>query len=169
MIIPETIDKVTKPVEYNGDFIIVKLVKKIPSKPLLFASVSELAKKDYVLNQKQLFLKQSIDKLMKNFQGYDIGFVNENKLPTIKDLTQEEIQQLVTSILNSQTTINSLMIGNKAIVYKITDSKFLNTNIDKDFMELTTLLKNVKNNEVIRNLIKQLKTRYKVISNMKAQ
>ena len=48
MIIPNEIGKVAKPIKYNGNYVIVKLLEKQPSKILPFEKVSVLVPKDFL-------------------------------------------------------------------------------------------------------------------------
>ena len=81
-------------------------------------------------------------------------------------MTKDETKQLIQHISTSTTVINSMIFNNKAVVYKITDSR-LDSNQISNKDELRNILANVKNNEIITNLLKQLKNRYEVVSNMK--
>ena len=161
-----TVSKVLKPLEDKNDFIIVKLLKKYPSKALPFDKVSTLVSSDYNIDKKHKLLKETVQKLTNNFTGYDIGFVSKNKKKNIEGLSEDETQQLITHIASSPIAINSLMLENKAIVYKITDSSFLDNNISNN-ENLKNTLKSIKNNEILSSLLKQLQNRYEIKSNMK--
>ena len=167
MIIPNEIGKVAKPIKYNGNYVIVKLLEKQPSKILPFEKVKTLVKKDYIANQRQFLLRDKVDELKANFKGVDIGFVSQNTKEKISSLTDFQTRQLINHILNSNEIINYIIFDNKAVVYKITDSKFTQNLRVKDNFEMETLLQNIKNTTIITNLIKQLQNRYEIITSMK--
>jgi peptidyl-prolyl cis-trans isomerase D len=167
MIIPNEIGKVAKPIKYNGNYVIVKLLEKQPSKILPFNKVKTLVKKDYIANQRQFLLRDKVDELKANFKGVDIGFVSQNTKEKISSLTDFQTRQLINHILNSNEIINYIIFDDKAVVYKITDSKFAQNLRVKDNFEMETLLQNIKNTTITTNLIKQLQNRYEIISNMR--
>ncbi len=161
------INKILKPIEDNGNYIIVKLISKNPSSVLPFDKVISLAKDDYILDAKQLLLKEEIVKLTSNFTGTDIGFVHPGMKKEIKGLYESNVQELFNHIAKSTTTINSLMIARTAIVYKITDSKFIKA--ENNDVKLKEVLSNIKNNEILTNIINILQKQYTITSNMKVQ
>jgi peptidyl-prolyl cis-trans isomerase D len=162
-----SISSILKPLENKGYYIVVKLIKKYSPKILSFDKAKLKVTNDYIYNQKQKLLQKEIQTIISNFNGEDIGFINKDSNQTIKSLTLNQSKQLTQSIYNSPSTINFIKFNNKAVVFKITDSK-LNTNIKND-NKLKVLLENIKNNEIISSLLKQLQNRYEVVSNMKAK
>lgn len=162
-----SVGKIAKPVEDKGYFIVVKLIEKYPSQTLSFDKVFTLVKADYILDEKQLLLKTTAQNKIKIFTGEDIGFINLETTKTIKGLVTSEVKELIGHISNSQAAINYVLLGNKAVVYKIIDSKMTSSNVPKD--ELKTLLEKMKNSEILSSLLKQLQNRYEIQSNMRVE
>ncbi|MCK5111649.1 MAG: peptidylprolyl isomerase [Arcobacteraceae bacterium] len=156
-----------KPLENNGEFIVIKVLEKQAPKALSFEAAYNLVRPDYLDNAKQEILNTNVAKLTKEFTGTDIGFIAQGSQVEIKGLSVAETTQLVNHIFNSTTTINSLMLEDKAVVYKITDSKLSNYSSSLQTDELKDTLLNLKNSEVISNLLKELRNQYEVTSNMK--
>jgi peptidyl-prolyl cis-trans isomerase D len=166
-IFESDVGTILKPIEEKNNFVIVKLIEKYPSEILPFKDVSKLVRTDYISYKKQELLQDKVNSLTNKFSGKDIGFVSQNTELNIKGLTKSEVQQLTTHILRSSTTINSIILDDKAVVYKITDSRLVNNNNSNNDVDKKSL-QNIKNNEIISSLLKQLENRYETISNMKA-
>ena len=160
------INTILKPIEDNGNFIIVKLLEKQQPQPLPFEKAQNLVTQDYMLNQKSLQLQFEIQKVISNFTGTNIGFVNQ-QTSKIDNLTDDETNKLVEHIFASSTTLNSIAMGNKAIVYKILDSKIATNTKNTD--KIKAIVNNLKNNEVISNLLKQLQNKYKIITSVRGK
>ena len=162
------IGSILKPFENNSEFIIVKVNKFKQPQALSFKEALESAKSDFIFAKKEELLNKEIQKVTTTFNGKDIGFVSLYTNKDIKGLDETESSQLVKHIFGSQTTINSVILNaSKAVVYKITDSK-LSTPKSKETAEFEAILKNIKNNEAITTLLKKLKNKYDIVSNMKA-
>ena len=159
---------VLKPVENNKEFIIVKLVSKQQPKTLSFENALKSLKIDFIAAKKQELLSANVSDLTKKFNGKDIGFISRDSKPTLSGLEEGETVQLVSHIFNSNTAVNSIVLGNKAVVYKITDSRLSDDKSSKNSQELEAALQNMKNNEIVSNLLKQLQNKYEVKSYMKA-
>jgi len=162
-----TIGKISKPIEDQGTFIITKLIKKHQPKALAFDAVFTLVKADYIIDAKRLGLQKKVKDLTSKFRGTDIGFINSSTEKNIAGLSHRESRQLRDAILNSKTIIDSIILDNKAIVYKITDSKISDITTKKN--EFESQLLNIKNNQILSSLIKQLQNRYEIVSNMKVK
>jgi len=162
-----SVNSILKPFENKGYYVVVKLLEKYSPKILSFTNVKLRVTNDYIYDQKQKLLQKDIQTITSNFNGDNIGFVNKDSNQTIKSLTVDQSKKLIQSIYNSPSIINFIKFDNKAVVFKITDSK-LNINIKND-NKLKIILENMKNNEIISNLLKKLQNRYEVISNMKAK
>ena len=156
---------ILKPLENKGYYVVVKLMDTKAPKVLDFQEVKPQVVSQYLASTKQDMLKNEITKVTANFNGQDIGFINNESNTTISTLTPSQSTSLRQSISQSKTIINSVIFNNKAVVYKIKDSKLTNASIQTT--ELKNMLLNLKNNEVITNLLKQLENKYEVISNRK--
>lgn len=158
---------VLKPLDNGTEYVVVKLLEKQAPKALPFDKAFDLVRNDYFDYAKQQALDVEVSKLNKEFVGVDIGFVAQNASLKIDGLNETEVGQVVTHIFNSKTKVNSIVLGDKAVVYKITDSKLTTYSESLQTDELRSTVSNLKNNEVMVNLLKELRNKYEVTSNMK--
>jgi len=166
-IITSKVGTVLKPIKTKNSFIIVKLIKTIKPQIKPFSDVKDLVKQTYITNSKQQILNKKRDELLQNFKGKNIGYINLQNLPKIKNLSQEETINVVKNIIASQQQINFVELPNKIVVFKIINSKFTNNNTTPD--ELTKQIAQMKNNEILTNILKDLQSKYTIISNMKVK
>jgi len=162
-----SIDSILKPIENNGYYLVIKVLEKQQPKPLSFDKAYKLVKVDYMDFAKENMLIDKVTKATKDFKGKSLGYITQNVTQEIKGLDKDEVEKVIKHIFSSQTTINSIVLANKAVVYEITNSRF-NKDEDIQSKELRETLKGIKNNEIMTNLLTQLKNKYQVISNMKA-
>jgi peptidyl-prolyl cis-trans isomerase D len=163
-----TQNKVLKPIYNKDHYIVVKLISTIKPKALPYQEAKQMAKDDLIASKKEQIINQKINNMIQNFTGTDIGYISKYKTPTIKGLTKDEVSNVVKSIFNSQKSIDKIKFNDKVVVYKITDSRFVKYNKDKDGIILETM-SDLKSNLVFANLLKQLQTRYAIQSFMESK
>ena len=156
---------VLKPIYKNNNYYVIKLIQKIEPQPLPFEQVKDLVKTDFIKTKKIEILKDKTQQAMKNFKGKDIGYINRTKVPQIDNLTQIETEVLLKDLFATTKQLNSITLGLKAVVYKITDSKFDQYDPTKDSAVIAAVQK-IKNGSLQNNLLKQLALKYEVISFM---
>jgi peptidyl-prolyl cis-trans isomerase D len=166
IILKAPIGKVLKPLDDGKNFIITKILKINEPKTLSFNDAFNKVSFDYVSDERNNKLKQKIKSLMSDFKGQDIGYISQNSKIKIDSLSEQDIANLINHISNSVKNINSITLNDKAIVYKITDSK-LQQNANVQTQQLKSYISNIKNNEIISNLLKQLENKYTIQSNMR--
>ncbi len=162
-----SVGSVSKPLENEKYYMVTKLIKKNPPQALSFEKASVRVTEDYMVDQKRKAIAAKVDNITKNFTGMDVGFVSTNSTNTINDLTSDETQELIAHVSTSTSIVNSVILSDdKAIVYKIDDSQ-INIKNDISSSEVESTLSGLKNNEILTNLLKQLRNKYEVQSNMK--
>ena len=107
---------------------------------------------------------------LNNFNGTDIGFVARDTRPVIKGLSENEVSEFVNLIFASSAKDGYVILGNKAVVYKILDQKLVTA---KELSGYENLLRNsalsIKNEQLIEDLLSSLQHRYKIEQYYKGQ
>jgi peptidyl-prolyl cis-trans isomerase D len=153
--------EVLKPIKTKENYIVVQLDKKVDPKVLDFNVVKNQIKEDYLTKMKSDKMNAQKEKLMKNFSGKSIGYINKETLPKIAGLNDTETSSLVQSIFSSDSLVSFVELDNKTIVYKIEDTKLATYDATKDQL-LAQSINQVKDNEILTSLINVLQTKYEV-------
>jgi len=156
---------VIKPFLNNDKYVIVKVLEKIPPLELSYEKVKDKVKVDY----KKLMLKRKLDeeanKVLKNFNGTNIGYVSRDSSDKIKGLKKSEVSTFLNRLFSSSTKEGKVTIGNKVVVYKINGAKLAPYDAKKD-EEVKTIIDDSSNQELMNNLIKKLESKYEVKSSI---
>jgi len=147
----------------NGQYIIIKLVKNIKPKILPYKDVKDEITNAFINDSKITILNKQKDNLIKNFSGEEIGYISRTTNNQIKDLEKNEVSQLIKAVFSSKSTIDSVTLEDKIIVFKILDSKLSKYNQNNDNIILSNL-ENIKTNLITTMLIEKLKNKYPVKS-----
>ncbi|MCP4969503.1 MAG: peptidylprolyl isomerase [Arcobacter sp.] len=157
-----------KPFLHNDKYIIVKVVNKISPKTLSFEDAKILAQADYTKVSKSLKLEEEANKALENFEGINIGYVARDSFDKIDGLNKDEALNFLNQLFSSNKKEDKIIIGNKAIVYKINDTKLSDYDSSKKDLVETTI-NNLLNQELMNNLVKNLENRYEVQSSIKIE
>ena len=161
--------KVLKPLYQDGSYYIVKLNKAIKPQPLPYEKAKKLLTDDYISYAKAKILDTKAKQLMKNFQGKSLWYISKKNLPkTIKGLDDNQKEQFLKELFATTQQLNKLDLGDKVVVYKITNSKLATYDPKLDNIVKTTV-ENIKTNYIYNSLVKQLQDKYEVISYMGKQ
>ena len=167
-IFDSSVDSILKPIKIDNEFVIYQLKEVIKPKPLPLSAITKKLKDDYISSKKLEILRIKTNKIIENFEGKDIGFISKDKEVKIDGLNTEEVASLVKKVSTSITKIDSITTGNKTIVFKILDTKLASYDESKNkYLEDT--IKQLKNNETMSSIIKNLESKYEVISNYKVK
>lgn len=157
-------------VDYKDGYLISKLESKELPKPMAYEDAKELIIDEYIDNKLKESLEAKAKSALEQFSGNDIGFVARDTRPEIAGLSEIEVAQFVNSIFENSTKDGYIILGNKAVVYKILDQKLA------DFKELgryENLIRNsaisIKNEQLIEDLLSSLQHRYKIEQYYKGQ
>lgn len=157
-------------VDYKDGYLISRLESKELPKPMSYEEARELIIDEYIDNKLKDSLEIKAKSALDNFSGKDIGFVSRDSIPQIDGLNENEVSEFINSIFARNVKDGYIIVGNKAIIYKITDQKLTNAN---DISQYENLLSNsaynIKNEQLIDDLLSSLQHRYKIEQYYKGQ
>ncbi|MBD3841235.1 MAG: peptidylprolyl isomerase [Campylobacterales bacterium] len=154
---------VLKPFYANGNYYVFKYISKQDPQILPLEDVINQVKSDLKNERRSLLLDTKISSTKENFKGIDLGYISNDSNITLKGLNQDEINQFKNAIFGSKATMSEIKFGSKAVVFKITDSRFKESKDDLKASIKPTIDK-IKTNEIIQNLITSLQNKYEVKS-----
>ena len=154
---------VLKPFIYDGKFIVIKLVKKIQPQPLSFDDAKELVKIDLEKTLQATALEDAANKELKNFTGTNVGFISSKSADKLEGLDLAQAQEFLAKLFTTNKKNGIVMLNNKAVVYEILQSR-LGDNLLAKENSIKDSIQNLKNNEIMKNLIEKLRMQYEVYS-----
>ena len=153
-----------KPFEYEDGYIIVKVKEIVAPRVMSFDEAKDQILELYKERKTQETVEAKAKELLeKGFQGTDIGFISRDTVKAEGGLSEGEFNIFVNRLFEKGGRKGYVSLGNKAVVYEITEQKLTNSEKEKEYKEIIT--QNVgylKNNELIRDLSGALSKRYKV-------
>ncbi|MEA3353474.1 MAG: SurA N-terminal domain-containing protein [Campylobacterota bacterium] len=152
---------ILKPIYKDGNYYIIKLLSKTKPQTLPFDEVKSDVKKNYITDIKNKLLKEKADKIVNNFKGISLGYIQKDSQPTIKGLNENESQNVVRDIFNSTSKISQSNLGDKIVVFRITDSKLAAYDSKNDQI-VKSAVEKLKNNEINNGLISKLRNKYEI-------
>jgi len=168
ILFSSAVDTVVKPMKINNDFVIYQIKEVIKPQPLAYDQVAAKIKEDLINSKKQALLKEKVNTLIGNFKGIDIGYLNKEEINKIDGLDPKDVVSLIKTVSSSTSKIDSVSLDNKTVVFNITDTKLAKYDKTKDkYIEDT--IKQIKNNEIMDSILKNLESKYEVISNYKVK
>ena len=157
-------------VDYKDGYLISKLESKELPTPMAYENAKEFIIDDYIDNKLSKNLEAKAKSALNNFNGTDIGFVARDTRPVIKGLSENEVSEFVNLIFASSAKDGYVILGNKAVVYKILNQKLVTA---KELSGYENLLRNsalsIKNEQLIEDLLSSLQHRYKIEQYYKGQ
>ena len=154
---------VLKPFLTQDKFMIIKVLNKFPPKPLSYEEAKIALVKDYTKQQRKVLLDEKAKEALENFSGENIGYVSRESIDKIKGLESQDAVKFLNDLFASKEKKDYIVVGDKAVVYEITDSRFAKTDDSKNSVVKSTI-NDIKNSEVFSNLLESLQTRYEVKS-----
>lgn len=119
-----------KPIEQDDGYVILKIINKIPAQPKAYEEAKDEAKAQVVATKQAEVLREIAQKEVNSFKGMDIGFWS------LDSLSQAQIEKIVNlginpmefvealgQIFQSESKSGFLPMGQKMLLYKITDQK----------------------------------------------
>ena len=153
-----------KPFEYEDGYMIVKVKEIVAPRVMSFDEAKDQILELYKEQKTQETVEAKAKELLeKGFQGTDIGFISRDTVKAESGLSEGEFNIFVNRLFEKSGKKDYVSLGNKAVVYEITEQKLSNSEKEKEYKEIIT--QNVgylKNNELIRDLSGALSKRYKV-------
>lgn len=152
---------ITKPFFENKNYYIVKLVGKKPSAPLSF----EEAKDKVILNFEKELKSKKLDEIanstLEGFIGDNINNVTRESISKIANLEQQEAANFLNQLFSSTKKDGVIRLENKAVLYRINDSKMASYDKSKDELVKNAAIQ-VQESDLINNLLKKLETMYTI-------
>ena len=153
-----------KPFEYEDGYMIVKVKEIVAPRVMSFDEAKDQILELYKEQKTQETVEAKAKELLeKGFQGTDIGFISRDTVKAESGLSEGEFNIFVNRLFEKSGKKDYVSLGNKAVVYEITEQKLSNSEKEKEYKEI--IMQNVgylKNNELIRDLSGALSKRYKV-------
>ncbi|CZE47931.1 peptidylprolyl isomerase [Campylobacter geochelonis] len=153
-----------KPFEYKDGYLIVKIDKVNPPKTMTFEQAQSQVKEIFKGVKAKDELEKLAKKALENFSGEDIGYVSRDTRMSYKDLNENEFSQFLSQLFDrSSSNKGYIIVGNKAVLYDITDQKLDNPEKEEQFKTvLSQEVANIKNTELEQDLLNSLEKRYKI-------
>lgn len=156
-------NEILKPSLKDNIYYVVRLNKKVEPQNLPFDDVKSQINKEYISAQKNKKLEELAQNELKDFKGKDIGYIDRASDIEIKDLTKDEISQTLQAIFKSPTKSNYLNLGNKVILYEITDTT-MPTFDNKNTELVKSSIQGAKTNTITALFLEKLQNKYDVKS-----
>lgn len=154
---------IIKPILDDDTFITIKIINKIPQTIKSFEEAKVDLKKDYYPIAKQETFKKYIESRLNVFNGKDIGYFSISDTKSINGLSDIDKQQLLTKIFNTDKRSDYLILGNKAVLYRILEQKMANNSSTIS----SEMFNNVKSLLLEQTILDFLAKEYKVTNNLK--
>ncbi|BCX79578.1 peptidylprolyl isomerase [Campylobacter sp. 19-13652] len=147
----------------NGDkFMVAKITKITPPQPLSYQEAKPEVEKIYIKEKLASELKKQAEQAINSIPKDNAIWLSRDYEANINGLSKIEISNFITELFNSTNKKGYVILGEKAVVYDILEQKLL-TNVSEKYKTLVEQnAKTLKNNELFKDLIAQLRKRYKV-------
>ncbi|RAX52263.1 hypothetical protein CCY99_07680 [Helicobacter sp. 16-1353] len=152
---------IIKPILDDDVFITIKVIKKIPQTIQSFKDAKSKIMEDYYPIAKQEAFKKYVESRINLFKGVDIGYFSIDDTKPIPGLADFEKQQLLTKVFNTDKQNDYLIVGNKAILYKIMEQKMLKDSLTSG------VLNNIKSVFLEQTILDFLANTYKITNNLR--
>lgn len=160
-----SLNEVLKPIKSENAYILVKLNKIIEPENQSFDTAKFLAAIDVQDEKTKAYLTEEAQKSLENFEGTKTPFLNLNKAPTIEGLNAYESRELINKIKSQNLKTSFVLLKDKAVIYDIINQRinFDELNSDANINFLEEKAKNIKNNNIKMNILKELSRKYRVV------
>lgn len=156
---------VLKPMYKDDHYYVIKLVKKVLPQELAYKKVQDKVKTDYTLSMKANLLNEKAQEVVSNFSGQSIGYIGRNNIPTIEGLIDLERDEFIKHLFSADKVLNSVNLGSKIVVYKITNSRFAQNDAIRN-QTISQTIQNLKTSSLSSSLLAKLASKYEVKSFM---
>jgi peptidyl-prolyl cis-trans isomerase D len=161
-----------KPFVYDKSYITAKLIEEIKPTPLSYEKAKPLVVEE-LLNKKTTQKLIDIAKNeLKNFKGKDIGFVTKYDFDKIKQLPSTLAETFLFEVFTSQNPKSFILLPKNnpkyAVLYNIKEQKLLDEKkYEKNKKLVYNLTESLINNELLKDLLKELYEKYKIVTYIK--
>lgn len=154
-----------KPFLDNDTYVIVKVLNTISPKTLSFEKAKAMASVDYERVAKAKALEAKAQEALKNFKGESLGYVSRASVDKVKGLAPQEAVEFLNALFASSSKTGKIALGDKVVLYKISDSRLATYDSSKDEVVKATI-DSLMNQEIMTNFVKNLENIYEVQSSI---
>ena len=153
-----------KTIQLPNGYMTARLVAVNKPTPLSFEKAKELVKRDLFKEKQEKALTQKAKEAVKNSSDFkEIGYVSREDASKLDFLSPQEATLFLNHLFGSKEKAGYMLLGDKAIVYEITDQKLFD---EKRFATLKQKLldsaKGLKQNTMQQSLIRDLQKKYTI-------
>ena len=153
-----------KPLYYNNNYTVIKLIEKKNPKPLSFQEAKNMVEQRYLQEKKRKALLELAKKELKSFKGITTGYICRDDVQAIKKLDTTEAALFLNQLF-TKTDKNGIinLSEHKVVLYKILDQKLgKKDKIDKNRALITDNTLKLKSNLLSNDLLKKLQSVYEI-------
>ena len=155
--------KVLKPMIENNKYFVIKILEKINPSQLSFNKAKQSVTQDFINYKKEILLDEQSKKVLANFNGKDIGYINRESIDKVSGLDSQETIQFFNQLFLVTSKKDIIKLDSKVIVYEILDTRLAKNNNNEKYLVVDKIIGNIKYQVVIQNFIDQLKNKYEII------
>lgn len=152
-----------KPFVQDDIYYIVKLAKKIDSKPLSYEKAKNRAKSSLVTVLKDKKLDELANNELKTFKGTLIKDVSRESVDKIKALQTQEAAKFLNDLFSATKKEGIVKLSDKVVLFRVEKSTLGTYDKSKDDSVISTLSQ-LQDQELMENLVKRLENTFEVQS-----
>ncbi|MGM0518714.1 MAG: peptidylprolyl isomerase [Campylobacterota bacterium] len=162
------IGSVNKPFFENDSFVITNVVQKVDSRPLAFEDAKQMAREDYLFQERKNRLEEKAIEDLSTFNGVNVKGITRESIDKITLLKPQEAAKFLDELFSSTSKEGYINLGDKLVLYRINDSKLASYDESRNESVKSTL-KQLKQQELMTNLIENLENTYDIQSSIEAK
>lgn len=134
------VDSILMPIEQQNGYVLIKLIEKIPPKPLEYALAKESAKQALMQQKRAQELDSQSKAQLADFKGVNIGYFAPLTFSPFVDakasLAQNagvnpfEVREILTQVSNGDSKNGVVLNDTQAILYKVTNQRLSQNEVD---------------------------------------
>ncbi len=154
---------ISKPVAVDDGYVVFKIDKRVPPRQLTYEESKRFVDPIVQREAAKKELEELAQRQTKDFSGKVTDYVGISDASTLTDLTNEEAQQFMSTLLTTSERVGVVNLGEKAVIYKILEQKLFEDEIEEaDSAFARNSVERVKSDTIIEDLIGELKNRYTI-------
>ncbi len=127
-----------KPIKTKNGFIVLKILKIIPSHPKTYEAAKPEATKDFITFKKTQLLEEKAKAEFADFKGTDIGYIGREDDVKIDGLNAEETRDFMRELFDKTEERGYVLLKDKVVLYEILSQKFKNSAIIAEKLDFIT-------------------------------
>lgn len=167
-IIESQKDEILKPILFNNEFVIIKVLNKNDSVTLSFEEALSEVEKDFLIIQKDKKLDEFAQNELKTFSGTKVSSVTRESIDKIIYLQPQEAAKFLSELFSSKSKEGIVKLDDKVVLFRVLESRFAKYDESKDDVVKSTLVQ-IQDEELMMNLIKRLENFYEIQSSIQVK